>query len=91
MTDISYLNDLQVNVKKSPDDDPEFEVVEGPEGPDPPEESFKVKCPLFVINGVVQPGPGTDSQGGGRRSCRYQTNCNYSDNDHPQSPLALTH
>ena len=75
LAEISYLNDLQVDIEKSPDEDPEFEVVERPESPDPPEESFKVKCPLFVINGVVQPGPGTDSQGGGRRSCRYQTDC----------------
>ena len=75
--DISYLNDLQVNIKKSPDEDPEFEVVEGPESSDPPEESFKVKCPLFVINAAVQPSPGTDSEGGGRghRAWRYETDC----------------
>ena len=63
---ISYLDHLQVNIKESPDENPEFEVVEGPEGSDPPEESFEVKCPLFVINAVVQPGPGADSEGGGR-------------------------
>ena len=68
-TDISYLNDLQVDIKKSPDEDPEFEVVEGPESPDPLEESFKVKCPVFVLNGVVQPSPGADTDGGGAGSC----------------------
>ena len=77
LADLSYLNDLQVDIEKSPDEDPEFEVVEGPEGPDPPEESFKVKCPVFVLQAVVQAGPGADREGrgGGGRSCRGQTDC----------------
>ena len=74
---ISYLDHLQINIKESPDEDPQFEVVEGPVSSDPPEECFKVKCPLFVINAAVQAGPGTDSEGGGRggRAWRYETDC----------------
>ena len=39
---VSNLNHLQVNIKQSSDEDPELEVVEGPEGSNKPDECFKV-------------------------------------------------
>ena len=62
---VSNLNHLQVNIKQSSDQDPQFEIVEAPKSSNKSNECFKVQRPLLVVSGAVQARPGDDGEGGG--------------------------